>query len=70
MTEATMEVNSQKRSQQLSDLSQFNSILRHQSHKILAAVPLESSNSNRRRHLVLISAPQDKAKYFGGKNKR
>ena len=39
-------------------LCQF--LIQDRSHQIVSVVPLESSNTNRRRHLVIVSAPADR----------
>jgi len=39
--------------------AQFSDILEDESHKIILAVPLESSHVNRRRHLIIVSAPSE-----------
>ena len=38
---------------------QIQSLLKDKSHKVVAFVPLESSNLNRCRHLVILRAPSD-----------
>ena len=47
---------------------QIQSMLKDKSHKIISVVPLESSNHNRRRHLVLLSAPTERTRNV--RNKR
>ena len=47
---------------------QIQSLLKDKSHKIISVVPLESSNHNRRRHLVLLSAPTERTRNV--RNKR
>ena len=50
---------------------QIQSLLKDKSHKVVAFVPLESSNLNRCRHLVILRAPSDntskhaKHKWYG-----